>query len=256
MPVVATFVLIHGGGCGPWHWHLLEPELRGRGHDVVVVDLPCEDETAGLAEYADAIVDAVAGRSGLVLVAHSFAGYTAPLACARIPVDLLVMVTAMIPRLGEPPNQTRPMTGHAQALAEQGGDDQDLFFNDVPADLAAEAKGRWRHQSDTPSAEPWPLPAWPDVPTRFLLCTQDRYFPSAYMRRVVRERLGVTPEEIASGHFPMLARPEELADQLAAYLTVPEQAGSAESGGRKAEETGSTELSGRERPEDSDPDVG
>jgi pimeloyl-ACP methyl ester carboxylesterase len=223
MLVVATFVLIHGGGCGPWHWHLLEPELRGRGHDVVVVDLPCADETAGLTEYAGAVVDAVAGRSGLVLVAHSFGGYTAPLVCDRIPVDLLVMVTAEIPLPGERPDQTRASTGHAQALEEQGGgEDRDLFFADLTADLAAEANLRWRHQSGTPAAEPWPLPAWPDVPTRFLLCTQDRYFPATYMRRVVRERLGVIPEEIDSGHFPMLARPKELADRLEAYLlTMP-----------------------------------
>src|SRR5437667_324530 len=33
-----------------------------------------------------------------------------------------------------------------------------------------------RHQSGTPFEKPWPLRAWPDVPTRFLLCRNDRFF--------------------------------------------------------------------------------
>jgi hypothetical protein len=37
------------------------------------------------------------------------------------------------------------------------------------------------------------------------------------MRGVVRERLGITPDEIESGHCPALSRPAELADRLEAY---------------------------------------
>ena len=66
---MVTYVLIHGAGGDAWYWHLLEPELRGRGHDVVAVDLPAGDESAGLAEYADAVIDATGDRTGLVLVA-------------------------------------------------------------------------------------------------------------------------------------------------------------------------------------------
>jgi hypothetical protein len=50
---MATFVLIHGGGGTAWQWHLLDAELRERGHDVVAVDLPTEDPDAGLGDYAD-----------------------------------------------------------------------------------------------------------------------------------------------------------------------------------------------------------
>ena len=66
--------------------------------------------------------------------------------------------------------------------------------------------------------EPWPLAAWPDVPTRILLCRDDRLFPPEFMRRVARERLGITPDEIAGGHCVALSRPNELADRLEAYL--------------------------------------
>ena len=47
---VATFVLIHGGGDVGWYWHLVERELRQRGHATLAPDLPCDDDSAGLAE--------------------------------------------------------------------------------------------------------------------------------------------------------------------------------------------------------------
>jgi hypothetical protein len=74
-----------------------------------------------------------------------------------------------------------------------------------------------REQSDTPFEQPWPPSSWPDVPTRFLLCRDDRFFPAEFQRRVVRHRLGVVPDEMAGGHLPALARPDELAARLEAY---------------------------------------
>jgi len=71
--------------------------------------------------------------------------------------------------------------------------------------------------SDTPGKEPWPLSAWPDVPTRYLLCLDDRLFPPAWVRRVVRARLRITPDEIDSGHTPALSHPSELVRRLEAY---------------------------------------
>ena len=71
---MATFVLIHGGGDVGWYWHLLEAELRSRGHDVVAPDLPCDDDSAGLGEYADAVVEAVGGRRDLIVVGQSYGG--------------------------------------------------------------------------------------------------------------------------------------------------------------------------------------
>jgi len=40
--------------------------------------------------------------------------------------------------------------------------------------------------------DPSPLKAWPNVPTRVLLCREDRLFPAEFLRRVARERLGIT----------------------------------------------------------------
>ncbi len=213
---MTAFVLIPGGGTDPWYWHLTAAELRAGGHDTVAVDLPCDDDSAGLAEYADAVVDAVGDRTDLVLVAHSLGGFTAPLVCDRLPVGLVVLVSAMVPAPGESPGEWWGNTGHRQLDPDE--DVFAAFLNGVPPDLAAEAIRRDRDQSATPFERPWPLEKWPDVPTRFLLCRDDRFFPPDFMRRVVRDRLGVVPDEIGGGHCVMLSHPEELAARLIACL--------------------------------------
>jgi pimeloyl-ACP methyl ester carboxylesterase len=220
---MATYVLIHGSGDSAFYWHLLETELRGRGHDVIAPDLPCEDESAGLAEYTDTALDAIGERTDLVVVAQSFGGFTAPLVCSRAPVDLLVLVAGMIPLPGEKGDDWSANTGFSEAAAASGvdyGDDIAVFYSDVPRELAEEALRHARRQADRPGQDPWPLDSWPDVPTRYLLCTQDRFFPAEWMRGVVRDRLGIEPDEIESGHCPALSRPTELAERLEAYRTA------------------------------------
>lgn len=224
---LSTFVLIHGAGDVGWYWHLLEAELRSRGHDVVAPDLPCEDDSAGLGEYADAVVDAVRDRKHLLVVAQSFGGFTAPLVADRLPVDVLVLLAGMIPSPGEAPEDWPRNTGMKEAVQEQAardggktGNDDPLvtFYHDVPRALAEEALRRGRSQSSTPGKSPWPLEAWPDVPTKFLLCKDDRFFPADFLRRVAAERLGITPDKIPGSHCVALSRPKELAEILERYV--------------------------------------
>ena len=234
---MATAVLIHGAGDTAWSWHLLAVELRERGHDVVAMDLPCDDELAGLAEYAETVVDAIGDRTDLVVVAHSFGGYTAPLVCDRIPVALLVLVAGMVPTRAESAQEMFASTGYEPAVQ---GDDGDLalFYHDLPPSLAAEALAKRRHQAETPWREPWPLAAWPNVPTRYLLCRDDRVLPAPWTRHLVRNRLGIAPDDIDGGHYPALGRPRELADRLDAYRA---EVNRAERVGRGQRERGAVE---------------
>lgn len=225
---MATYVLIHGAGSDSWYWHLVVPQLEARGHDVVTMDLPADDDAAGLAEYADTVVDAIGDRTDLILVAQSMAGFTAPLVCERVPVDLLILVAAMVPAPGESPGEWWINTGHEQARraeAERDGrtDDDDpyvMFLHDVPSELAAESANHVRNQSGTPFEKPWPLAAWPGVPTRFLLCRDDRFFPAEFMRRQAADRLGLVATEMDGGHLPALAHPTELVERLEACRTT------------------------------------
>ncbi|MFJ4776256.1 alpha/beta fold hydrolase [Streptomyces sp. NPDC088762] len=221
---MSTFVLIHGAGDVGWYWHLVEAELRARGHGVVAPDLPGDDDSLTLDDYADAVVDAVGDRHDLVVVGQSFGAFTAPLVTARRPVASLILVAGMIPAPGEPPDQWWTNTGYGEAVRRQAARDGGLtgsddpyvaFYHDVSRELAEEAMSRERaHPSPAASAQPWPLEAWPTVPTRFVLCTEDRFLPADFLRRLARERLGVVPEEITASHCVALSRPIELADLL------------------------------------------
>jgi pimeloyl-ACP methyl ester carboxylesterase len=224
---VSTFVLIHGGGESGWAWHLVAPLLRAHGHDVVAPDLPADDESADLTTYADAVVAAVGDRRNPIVVGHSFGAFTAPIVADRLAADVLVLVAAMVPSPGERPGDWWANVGYQDAVREQAARDGGLtghddphvcFYHDVSRPLAEEALRRERaHPSEAAMAKPWPLGGWPGVPTKFVLCTQDRCFPAPLFRRLVPERLGIVPDEIAAGHCVALSRPVELANILLDY---------------------------------------
>jgi pimeloyl-ACP methyl ester carboxylesterase len=169
----------------------------------VAPDLPGDDDSAGLNEYADTVVEAVGDRKHLVVVGQSFGAFTATLVADRLPVDVLVLVAGMIPSPGEAPGDWWANTGYRNAVTEQaardggktGNEDPYVsFYHDVPRKLAEEAMSKERaHPSEASMASPWPLDAWPSVPTKFVLCTEDRFFPPDFFRRLVAERLNITP---------------------------------------------------------------
>ncbi|HSE80507.1 MAG TPA: alpha/beta hydrolase [Gaiellaceae bacterium] len=211
---MAAFALIHGGGGSAWDWHLVVPELRQRGHDPIAVDLPSEDPSAGWSDYADTVVEALGDRSNVIVVGHSLGGFTAPLVCERMPVDLLVFLAGMIPVPGERFEDWWTNVGYADSGLD------DVFYHDVPPELEAEATSRERDESSRALSEPWPLETWPDVPTRYLLCRDDRMFTAEWARRHARERLGIDADEIDGGHYITLSHPRGLAERLYAYAAA------------------------------------
>ncbi|MGI5125396.1 alpha/beta fold hydrolase [Pseudonocardia sp. CA-107938] len=221
---MTSFVLVPGAGGQAWYWHRVVPLLQRHGHTAVAVELPATDETAGLAEYADAIVEA-SPEGEVVVVAQSMAGFSAPLVADRLPVTQFVLVNAMVPVPGETLGQwweSVDQSGAARAFALAEGRDPDApfdpwetFFHDVPADVTAAAQaGPPPEQADRPFGDPWPLPAWPNVRTRFLAGQLDRLFPLALQQRVVPERLGIAVEELPGGHLVALSEPDALVDRL------------------------------------------
>ena len=226
MTVRPTFVLIPGAGGSAWYWHRVVPELEKAGFAAIAIDLPAGDDSAGLREYTQTVVDAIADVGSVVLVAQSLGGFTAPLVCDHVPVELLVLVNAMIPRPGETSGDWWANTGQGAAAAEytrkQGRDTEfdpiEDFFHDVPPDVREEAFRMGEPpQSGTPFEQPWPLSSWPAVPTRIIAGRDDRLFPAEYQERIARERLGLTAEVVPGGHLIALSRPVELANTLVGY---------------------------------------
>jgi pimeloyl-ACP methyl ester carboxylesterase len=74
-------------------------------------------------------------------------------------------------------------------------------------------------QSDTVFASPCSFETWPAVSTRVLIGRDDRFFPAEFQRRVARDRLGISADEMPGGHLVALSQPDELAKRLDAYAT-------------------------------------
>ena len=161
---MTTFALIHGAGDGGWYWHLLEAELRSRGHDTVAPDLPADDESATLSDYADVVIEAVGDADDLVVVAQSFGAFTAPLLAARRPTSALVLVAGMVPSPGEPPDAWWTNTGYSQAAQEQAAVDGGLTGNEDPR--AATTTTSPRTSPPKRSSESVPIPRRPRAHVR------------------------------------------------------------------------------------------
>lgn len=207
-----TYVLVPGAGGEAWYWHPVVERLERRGDDVVAPDLPTGDPDAGLRDYAAVLTAAAGDRERVTVVALSMGAYAASL--AALDVVRYVLVAPMIPAPQETANEWWTASGLAQAGAPPF-DPFESFFHDAPEAIRAEARRRPEaQQADKPMREPWPLPKWPDVPTRVLAGRYDRLFPYPFMQRLALERLGVTAEPLESGHLPALSRPDELTAAL------------------------------------------
>jgi pimeloyl-ACP methyl ester carboxylesterase len=206
-----THVLVPGAGGQAWDWHRVVPLLD----DAIAVQLPTDDPGAGLQDYGDAITAAAGDRERVTLVAHSLGAFSAPL--ATLDVERIILVAPMIPAPGETFGEWWDASGQTAAGAPPF-DPVESFYHDVPAAIREQALRRGESpQPDKPLAEPWPLPAWPDVPTRVIACRHDRLFPLEFMRRLARDRLGVEAEVIDTGHMAALARPQELARTMSVW---------------------------------------
>jgi len=169
---MAAFVLVPGAGGVAWYWHRVVPLLEEAAHDAVAVDLPGDDEHAGLSAYADRVIDAIGARD-VILVVQSLAGFTAPLVCARVRVRMLVFVNAMIPVPGETAGQWWENTGSTAArtaAAQRGGyspafDMATYFLHDVPPEISKQGETRQRRQADVVFGEPCEFDGWPNVPS-------------------------------------------------------------------------------------------
>lgn len=220
---MTTYILIPGSGGVAWYWSRVVPLLRDAGHEAIPVDLPGDDPAAGLPEYARLVRDAVGGRSsGVVLVAQSMGGFTAPLVALTTPVSAIVFVNAMIPVPGETAGAWWDKTGQAQARAAAASrngysaefDLETYFLHDVPPSIAAEGEPYQRGEADAAFESVCDFTAWPDIPVKVVAGADDRFFPVEFQRQVARDRLGVEADVLPGGHLMALSQPEPLARYL------------------------------------------
>jgi hypothetical protein len=226
---VATFALVHGAWHDAWCWGALTPELEAQGHEVVAMDLPCDDPAATFDTYADTVVEAVAHcGDDLVVVGHSLAGHTIPLVAAKRPVRRLVFLCALLAMPGRSLlDQLRGdaemlLPGYEKGLAVDGGltwwTDEQLarqrLYADCADDVVAAAIAHLRPQAMAPYTDAFALDAVPHVERAYVVCAEDRLVNPDWSRAEAPARLGVEPIELPGSHSPFLSRPSDLARLL------------------------------------------
>jgi pimeloyl-ACP methyl ester carboxylesterase len=221
----ATFIFVHGGFGSPAELAPTVPYLEAKGHRVVNVDLPSERADATLDDYASAVIQAMADMSGpRILVAHSAGGATIQLVADRIPVNRLIYAAAIVPRPGQSIYEAiGPETQAAiMSVSLDNGDGTRSFDFDLLASLVPKEqreayteflRATQRKQGLQAIYEPWPGTGIPDVPSSYILCTEDQIIHPD-RQRAFAALLDVTPIEIASEHSVFAAKPQELASIL------------------------------------------
>jgi hypothetical protein len=208
-------------------------ELARHGHRALAPDLPCDDISAGWSEYADVTLQAIDGIAGdIILVGHSLAGGVIPLVSAAHSVQRLVFLCSFPPVPGRSLDEAisdQADVSDPRALAFRASRDsagryfwpsfhaaRDAMYHDCVPEDARWAFSRLRPQAAKPFTERWPLSAWPDVRTTFVVCSEDRMGRAAALRHVAERRLGLGVIEMSGGHSPFLSRPAELVQVLLA----------------------------------------
>jgi len=218
---VRSFVFIPGAGGSAWVWSRVTSLLVEAGQEAIAIELPGDDEAAGLPRYTDLVVDAIGSRPDVVLVAGSLGGFTAPLVCARVPVRELVLVNAMIPDPGETARDWWTHTGALEAQDEAARasgygpfDASTYFLHDVDPEIVVEGEQYEHSEADIVFRSVCEFEAWPAIGIRVLAGRDDRFFPVGLQRRVARHRLGVEADVIPGGHLLPLVQPRLVANYL------------------------------------------
>jgi pimeloyl-ACP methyl ester carboxylesterase len=174
--------------------------------------LPLEDPAT---TWEERIAPALRVADGAVVVAHSLASGYAALLAARLEVAALVY---LCPAPTGVLDVDAPMRPYRAGFPWPAGDVWDrsvavrVMYPRLDAETAATMAEGLR-----PGARPCdecPISAHPTVRTRLLYASHDEFFEPAWERWLAREVLGIEPEELPTGHFPMLEAPELLADRL------------------------------------------
>ena len=200
--------------------------MERRGVAVKAVDLPSVGASPGSGANLSADAKAVEAElekvpGPVVLCGHSYGGMVISHVRAKN-VARLVYLCAFMPLEG-------------QSLVAAGGGNQapwiqmlegglmlpdpartgELFYGDCATDVREWARTMIRPQASATTLEPVTHPSWRNIPSTYVVCTQDMAMP------VQAQRNGFAPHatavvELQASHSPFFSQPEAVAELLAA----------------------------------------
>jgi pimeloyl-ACP methyl ester carboxylesterase len=234
--MTASVVLVHGAFHGGWCWTKVVDGLTAEGIEVVAVDLPghgVDDPRpiGGLHGDAAAVREVLQDTPGpIVLVGHSYGGAVISEAAAgQSDVAHLVYLAAVVPDVGEgiggatndvPADVgeftiTSAFVPNDDGTALRVGDEhvRDVFYHDCSDEDVVFAQARLSPQSTESFADILEGAAWRDIPSTYVLCTDDRTVPPP-LQQVNAARTDKVVE-MHTSHSPFFSQPQLVVDVIA-----------------------------------------
>jgi pimeloyl-ACP methyl ester carboxylesterase len=222
-------VFVHGACVrdGSWWWKPTGDLLRDAGVQSAAAALPsCGEGEAPAGTAGPGLPEDVAAVRRLlevqdeptVVVAHSYGGVvTAQAAVGVEAVRHVLLISSYLAEAGEslssfgdgspaPFLDVDPAAGTFAVRPELFAD---TFMHDC-RELTDEAAARLVRQSVQVTVQPVETSVWGDVPTSYLVCTQDRGTPADRQREFARRADHVV--ELDAGHHPFLSQPAAVRD--------------------------------------------
>ncbi|KAM0250016.1 hypothetical protein ACHAQJ_008785 [Trichoderma viride] len=232
---------------GAWHaadtWRKVTAELEPQGYKSICVTHPTtlSDPTKGIfddiEETRKAILDEISQGRDVVVVVHSYGGMVGPSAIKGLTkatserpgrvLGIAMMATGycmtgvgFLEGIGGAPPPfwiADTEKGYATLIV----DTRELFYHDLPEEEGNYWVSRLLKQSLKPLTDSGEhvYSGWKDVPTRYLVTTDDKTFPLevqlAIGQGAKEQGADVVIERIDSSHSPMLSKPKETADFIA-----------------------------------------
>jgi pimeloyl-ACP methyl ester carboxylesterase len=217
---VTDFLLVHSTGQGASGWQRLVRALADAGWAAHAVELPSDPDLVAV-DYAKLIRRQVDATAPIVL-AHSASGLLLPATARALDARHQIWLAAWV---------ADPDASFVEEVDAHAHDafNPDWIGKDPIADDAVAATFLF-HDCDQATLE-WALGTRrlflpravynervslaAEIPSTYVVATEDRTIRPEWQRRMASERLGVDPIEIASGHCPNVSQPDRLAEILA-----------------------------------------
>jgi pimeloyl-ACP methyl ester carboxylesterase len=235
---MATFVLVHGTGCGGWIWKKLSPLLRERGHDVYTPTLTglaerdhVRDCNINLTTHVTDIANLIfyEDLNNVILVGNSYAGMVITGVANKIPerLKLLVYLDAYLPDDGQSEADLLPAGMFSARRAEAAQHNGLLpppsptLFGITDPVLVGWVKDRMTpHPIDTYTEPVFTNEKGAAVPAVFIHCTANPPgTPDLFASSAAKARTkGWQVIDLETGHLAMLTAPMQLAHILLSLL--------------------------------------
>lgn len=222
-------LLVHGAFTGSWIWEAVIAELEARGVAASTVDLTSQEADGTLERDAQVVRDALkALGEPVVLVGHSYGGAVITRAAAdNAEVANLVYVCAALPQPGEavgdligrdPEPQgdlstaLEPREDGTATMKREAA--RETMFNDATDEQVGPVLDRMGPHALGTLGEAATGLGWREHPTTYVITLQDKQF-SVALQREFASHVG-TVVEVDAGHGPMITKPAEVAEAIAA----------------------------------------